>query len=153
MDFCISDETVLEIAKHAIAIEEHYSRAAGAATPLDIEWAQNGPGGNIYVVQARPETVASRRPDQALETFTLKENGRVLVTGRAVGEKIAAGCTRVVENARDLAAFRPAEVLVRCSLGLRPSLRVLIDPSAAVAVFMTGLPVPCCGGVALTPQR
>jgi pyruvate,water dikinase len=109
---CIGDDDVLALAGHAIAIEEHYSRAAGAPTPMDIEWAKDGPGGELYIVQARPETVASRRAPQAFETYALKTSGRVLATGRAVGEKIAAGRTRVIKGARDLATFRPGEVLV-----------------------------------------
>jgi pyruvate,water dikinase len=110
--FCIGDDDVLKLAGHAIAIEDHYSQAAGAPTPMDIEWAKDGPGGEIYIVQARPETVASRHAPQAYETYSLKASGRVLATGRAVGEKIAAGRTRVIKGARDLATFRPGEVLV-----------------------------------------
>jgi pyruvate,water dikinase len=113
--FCINDGAVLDIARHAITIEEHYSQAAGVPTPMDIEWAQDGPDGDIYIVQARPETVASRRAPQALETYALKTGGpaRVtLVTGRAVGEKIAAGRVRVIKSTRDLDSFRPGEVLV-----------------------------------------
>ncbi len=110
--FCINDEAVLEIARHAITIEDHYSRVNGAPTPMDVEWAQDGPGGDIYIVQARPETVASRRAPQALETYALKATGRVLVKGRAVGEKIAGGCVRVISSARDLDRFHPGEVLV-----------------------------------------
>jgi pyruvate,water dikinase len=79
---------------------------------MDIEWAQDGPDGDIYIVQARPETVASRRAPQAFETYALKASGPVLVKGRAVGEKIAAGNVRVIDSARDLDRFRPGEVLV-----------------------------------------
>jgi pyruvate, water dikinase len=75
-------------------------------------WAKDGPGGELYIAQARPETVASRRAPQAFETYALKGGGRVLATGRAVGEKIAAGRTRVIASARDLANFKPSEVLV-----------------------------------------
>ncbi len=110
--FCIGDDDVLELAGHAIAIEEHYSRAAGAPTPMDIEWAKDGPGGELYIVQARPETVASRRAARAYEAYSLAASGRVLATGRAVGEKIACGRTRVIRTARDLATFRPGDVLV-----------------------------------------
>jgi pyruvate, water dikinase len=110
--FCINDDAVLEIARHAITIEDHYSQANASPTPMDIEWAQDGPDGDIYIVQARPETVASRRPPQALETYTLKASGPALVKGRAVGEKIAAGRVRIISTARDLGSFRPGEVLV-----------------------------------------
>jgi pyruvate, water dikinase len=110
--FCIADDDVLALAGHAVAIEEHYSRAAGAPTPMDIEWAKDGPNGELYIVQARPETVASRRAPRAFETYALKASGRVLVSGRAVGEKIASGRTRIIRSARDLATFRPGDVLV-----------------------------------------
>jgi pyruvate,water dikinase len=110
--FCIDDADVLTLAGCAITIEDHYSKKAGRLVPMDIEWAKDGPDGDIYIVQARPETVASRRLPQVLETYALKENGRVLATGRAVGEKIASGRTRIIKTARDLASFRPGEVLV-----------------------------------------
>jgi pyruvate,water dikinase len=110
--FCISDDAVLELARHAITIEDHYSEANGAPTPMDIEWAQDGPDGDIYVVQARPETVASRRAPQAIETYALKASGPAVVKGRAVGEKIAAGRVRIIGSARDLDSFRAGEVLV-----------------------------------------
>ena len=79
---------------------------------MDIEWAKDGEDGKLYIVQARPETVVSRRLPEAFETYTLKATGAVLATGRAVGEKIASGGVRVVTDAHDLAAFRPGEVLV-----------------------------------------
>jgi pyruvate,water dikinase len=110
--FCLGDAEVLELAGHAIRIEEHYSKLAGRPTPMDIEWAKDGADGRLYIVQARPETAASRRPPGAFETYALKESGPVLASGRAVGEKIASGRVRVVRDARDLALFRPGEVLV-----------------------------------------
>src|SRR6516225_2347833 len=110
--YCLADGEVLELAGYAIRIEDHYSRLAGQPTPMDIEWAQDGEDGELYIVQARPETVASRRAAGAFETFTLKGGGPVLVTGRAVGEKIGAGRVRVVTDAHNLASFLPGEVLV-----------------------------------------
>ncbi|MGE5537070.1 MAG: phosphoenolpyruvate synthase [Gemmatimonas sp.] len=110
--YCISDREVLTLADYAIKIEDHYSRVAGHPMPMDIEWAKDGVDGLLYIVQARPETVASRRAAGAFETFTLKQTGRVLVSGKAVGERIAAGAVRVVTGPADLAAFRPGEVLV-----------------------------------------
>ena len=110
--FCLSDAEVLALAGCAIRIEEHYSELAGRPTPMDIEWAKDGEDGKLYIVQARPETVASRLAPDAFETYTLKAAGAVLVTGRAVGEKIASGTVRVVTDARHLASFRPGEVLV-----------------------------------------
>jgi pyruvate, water dikinase len=79
---------------------------------MDIEWAKDGQDGKLYIVQARPETVASRRAPGTFETYMLKVRGPVLVTGRAVGEKIASGPVRLIADARDLVAFQPGEVLV-----------------------------------------
>jgi pyruvate,water dikinase len=110
--YCLADAEVLELADNAIRIEDHYSRLAGQPTPMDIEWAKDGVDGKLYIVQARPETVASRRAPGAFETYTLKASGAVLVTGRAVGEKIGSGKVRVVADVHDLAAFHPGEVLV-----------------------------------------
>jgi pyruvate,water dikinase len=110
--FCLTDTEVLELADYAIRIEDHYSKLAGQPTPMDIEWAKDGEDGKLYIVQARPETVASRRAADVFETYTLKGNGPVLANGHAVGEKIASGEVRVVASAHGLAAFRPGEVLV-----------------------------------------
>ena len=110
--YCLTDAEVLRLAGYAIAIEDHYSANAGHPMPMDIEWAKDGPGGELYVVQARPETVASRRTAGGMESYHLKGTGRKLVTGRAVGEKIAVGAVRVIEGPHDLEAFRPGEVLV-----------------------------------------
>jgi pyruvate, water dikinase len=81
---------VLELADYAIKIENHYSAIAGHAMPMDIEWAKDRDDGCLYVVQARPETVASQRA-ASFEIFTLKERAPVLVSGRAVGEKTPPG--------------------------------------------------------------
>ncbi|MGZ5876240.1 MAG: phosphoenolpyruvate synthase, partial [Bradyrhizobium sp.] len=110
--FCISDPEVLNLAEIAVRIEEHYSKEAGIPMPMDIEWAKDGSDGRIYIIQARPETVASQRAPDVFETYSLKGRGSVVVTGRAVGEKIASGHARRITTARDLAAFRPGEILV-----------------------------------------
>jgi pyruvate,water dikinase len=110
--FCLADGEVLDLAGCAIRIEDHYSQLAGHPTPMDIEWAKDGEDGRLYIVQARPETVASRRAQDAFETYALKTAGPVLLTGRAVGEKIASGPVRVIADRRDLAHFQPGEVLV-----------------------------------------
>ena len=109
--FCIDDTEVLELADCAIKIEDHYSAISGHAMPMDIEWAKDGEDGRLYIVQARPETVASQRA-ASFEIFTLTGRAPVLVSGRAVGEKIAAGCIRVIRDVRDLKKFQPGEVLV-----------------------------------------
>src|SRR5208282_5221159 len=105
--FCLGDGEVLELADYAIRIEDHYSKLAGHPTPMDIEWAKDGEDGKLYVVQARPETVASRRTVGAFETYALKGTGAVLATGRAVGEKIASGMVRQITDASELATFQP----------------------------------------------
>lgn len=110
--FCISDTDVLSLADFAVRIEAHYSKQAGVAMPMDIEWARDGSDGKLYIIQARPETVASQRSPDVYETYTLKGRGSVVVAGRAVGEKIACGRTRRIASARDLSAFKPGEILV-----------------------------------------
>ncbi|HVX33941.1 MAG TPA: phosphoenolpyruvate synthase, partial [Solirubrobacterales bacterium] len=104
--YCIGDEDVLVLADYAIKIERHYGR------PMDMEWARDGTDGKVYVVQARPETVASRRRATAIERFVLDAHPPTLIEGRAVGEKIASGRARLIENLAALPDFRPGEVLV-----------------------------------------
>ncbi|MDQ0393319.1 phosphoenolpyruvate synthase [Labrys monachus] len=113
--FCIADDDVLSLADYALAIEDHYSRRAGRPTPMDIEWAKDADDGKLYIVQARPETVASRKSGTVLETYTLTGQGRVLASGKAIGEKIGQGVVRVVRSAADLASFQPGEILVTSS--------------------------------------
>lgn len=110
--FCLDDKEVLTLAECAIAVENHYSEKAGNPTPMDVEWAKDGKDGELYIIQARPETVVSRRKPQALESYFLKSTGKVIAEGRAVGEKIAAGRVRLIANQRELTSFRPGEVLV-----------------------------------------
>lgn len=112
---CISDEDALTIAGHAIAIERHYSAWAGRPMPMDIEWAKDGLDGQIYIVQARPETVASQKPAQltVFETYRLSAPApKPLVTGRSVGSRIACGKARVVKSVAQLAQILPGDVLV-----------------------------------------
>ena len=109
--FCLSDADALTLAGHAIAIEDHYSQAAGHPMPMDIEWAKDGVDGRLYIVQARPETVASQQVGSA-ENYALTKPGKVLITGRAIGEKIATGHVRVIAGVSELDSFRPGEVLV-----------------------------------------
>jgi pyruvate, water dikinase len=110
--FCVTDEEVLKLAEYAIAIEDHYSQRAGHLMPMDIEWAKDGPKGDLFIVQARPETVVSRRTPRTLETYSLKQTARALVSGRAVGEKIASGRVRIIKSAGELPRFKAGEILV-----------------------------------------
>ena len=109
---CISDIEVLALADAAMKIEDHYSRKAGRPTPMDVEWAKDGVDGQLYVVQARPETVASQRAPGVLEEYRLGAKGKVCVSGRAVGARVASGRARVITDVTQLGQFQPGEVLV-----------------------------------------
>ncbi len=104
--FSLSDADVLELARAAMAIEKHYGR------PMDIEWARDGSDGRIYVLQARPETVKSRARPEVEERFRLKSRGRLLASGRAIGQKIGVGSVRVVAGPGQMSSVRKGDVLV-----------------------------------------
>jgi len=104
--FCLNDVDVLELAGHACTIENHYGR------PMDMEWAKDGIDGLLYLVQARPETSISQRSATVIERYVIGGAGEVLVEGRAVGERIAAGSVRRIDNVSQLREFTPGEVLV-----------------------------------------
>ncbi|WP_456451352.1 phosphoenolpyruvate synthase, partial [Hydrogenimonas sp.] len=110
--FCISDEDVMTLADYAIKVENHYSQKAGYHKPMDMEWAKDGEDGHLYMVQARPETVQSQKKGNVLEIYHLKEKGKVLVTGRAVGTKIGKGKVHYIPDVEHLSEFKPGEVLV-----------------------------------------
>jgi len=111
-DFILSDEEVILLAQWGVKIEEHYSKKAGVYMPMDIEWAKDGLTQQLFVLQARPETVKSQREKNVLETYVLKEDGRVLVQGRSVGEKIGAGPINVLSSVREIEKFKKGEILV-----------------------------------------
>ncbi|WP_411167050.1 Phosphoenolpyruvate synthase [Aeromonas sp. DSM 116730] len=104
--FCITDEEVMALAKQALIIEQHYGR------PMDIEWAKDGQDGQLYIVQARPETVRSRQEANTLERFALKQSGNVLIEGRAIGHKIGSGPARVISSISQMDEVQPGDVLV-----------------------------------------
>lgn len=104
--FCLTDSDVLELAGYACTIEQHYRR------PMDMEWAKDGIDGKLYIVQARPETVASQHSATALETYVLEGRSEILTEGRSVGERIASGAVKRVEKVTQLGEFKPGEVLV-----------------------------------------
>jgi pyruvate, water dikinase len=112
--FSLSDDEVLKLASWACVIEDHYSAQAGHPQPMDIEWAKDGLTGELFVVQARPETVHSARATTAsAEVYRLTgEHGSPLVTGQAVGEKIGTGRVRVVREVADLQDVKDGDVLV-----------------------------------------
>ena len=112
-EFALADDEILQLANWATQIEEHYSQVRGVYTPMDLEWAKDGLTEELYIVQARPETVQSQKTDNLLETYRLDAVGdRIITTGRAVGEKIGAGVARVILEVADIDKFQPGEVLV-----------------------------------------
>lgn len=110
--FALSEDEVLQLARWGCIVEEHYSRKRGQQTPMDLEWAKDGLTGELFIVQARPETVQSRRNTDKLETYLLKKRGEVLVSGRSVGSKIATGKVRVIQSVDRIGEFQEGEILV-----------------------------------------
>lgn len=111
--FALSDDDILKLASWCVVIEKHYSSKRDTFTPMDIEWAKDGLTGELFVVQARPETVHAQRRGEALEIYKLKEKKRlVILTGAAVGQKIVSGPVRVVHGVQDLVKLKPGEILV-----------------------------------------
>jgi len=110
--FCISDEDVVLLAEYAIKIEEHYSKQAGYDKPMDMEWAKDGLDGQLYIVQARPETVESRKKETYLEMYGLKEHSKVLIQGQAVGTKIGSGKICKITDVSRLDQFEAGDVLL-----------------------------------------
>ena len=104
--FCINDQQVMELARYAMAIEKHYGR------PMDIEWAVDGHDGKIHIVQARPETVKSNSNKQVIERYRIKQPGEVLISGRAIGQRIGAGKVRVIESVEQMNRVQAGDVLV-----------------------------------------
>ncbi len=105
--YSLNDEEVIELARYATIIEKHYQR------PMDIEWGRDGIDGKIYILQARPETVKSQQASSDVqERYRLKATGDVLVTGRAIGQKIGSGKVRIVADASEMDQVKPGDVLV-----------------------------------------
>ncbi|TLZ22728.1 MAG: phosphoenolpyruvate synthase [Gammaproteobacteria bacterium] len=103
--FCLSEADLVTLARQALVIEEHYGR------PMDIEWARDGASGEIFILQARPETVQSRA-GRIIQRYALKGRSRVLATGRSVGQRIGAGVARIIRDAAEMARVQNGEVLV-----------------------------------------
>lgn len=110
--FVLNDDEILKLAKWACIIEDYYSKKAGKFKPMDMEWAKDGIANELYIVQARPETVQSLKDVNILEGYVLKEKGEVIATGLSVGTKIGSGKAHVIHNVKDIRNFKPGEVLV-----------------------------------------
>ena len=104
--FSLTDEDVLELARYAVIIEKHYGR------PMDIEWGKDGVDGKLYILQARPETVKSQDEGLVMEKYRLKQYGKALTHGRAIGQKIGAGTVRVVSDASEMSRVQAGDILV-----------------------------------------
>lgn len=115
--YVLSDEELVTLAKWVCAIEDHYTKEAGYFKPMDIEWAKDGDGqkigtGKLYIVQARPETVHSQKDANFIETYVLKETGKLLVSGQAVGSKVGQGKANIIRSSKNILDFKPGQVLV-----------------------------------------
>lgn len=110
--FSITDDEVLTLARWACEIEDHYSDRAGHTKPMDMEWAKDGETGELFIVQARPETVQSRKDTTKIEHYNLKEEGKTIATGKSVGSKIGSGKAKVINDVEDIDQFNEGEVLV-----------------------------------------
>jgi len=103
--FCISDDDIIELARMAVTIEQHYGR------PMDIEWGKDGNDGKLYILQARPETVQSRC-GRTIQRFTLKNRSEIVSRGRSIGQKIGVGTAKVINNVGEMNRIQPGDVLV-----------------------------------------
>jgi pyruvate,water dikinase len=110
--YCLTKDELVTLAQYAVTIEDHYSALAGKNQPMDIEWAKDGISGDIFIVQARPETVHARSEGQSIESYTMKERGNILIQGKSVGGKIATGVARVIKDASRIHELEPGEVLI-----------------------------------------
>jgi len=134
--YCISDDEVVTLAKAAIIIEDHYSAEAGAPRPMDLEWAKDGVDGELYIVQARPETVASQHAINELEIFHLEGAATVLATGHSVGARVASGPVRVVKTLDQLRDVEPGDIIVADTTN--PDWEPVLKRSAAVVTDRGG---------------
>jgi len=115
--FCLSDEEVMRLASYGNTIEEHYTKRSNAYTPMDIEWAKDGNDGKLYIVQARPETVHSKKAQSKsliLETHILSsaQKKNIILSGTAVGEKISSGKVKLIQNKSEFDQFNKGDILV-----------------------------------------
>lgn len=110
--FALDDDHILELARWTCIIEDHYTEKHGRPMPMDVEWALDGRSGEMFIVQARPETVQSRRERDQLELYHLREQSEVLVEGRSVGEAIAVGAVQRIDSAEQIESFEEGGILV-----------------------------------------
>ncbi len=111
-NFCISDDDIISLSKMAITIEKHYTNIHGRDIPMDIEWAKDGDTGELFIVQARPETVESNKSLHELEDYVLEQHSKILIEGKSVGSKLATGKVRVILDTSQMHTLKPGEILV-----------------------------------------
>ncbi|MBI4210697.1 MAG: phosphoenolpyruvate synthase [Candidatus Diapherotrites archaeon] len=110
--FTLDDAEITRLAKWGVLIEKHYTAKRGKPMPMDIEWAKDGNSGELFIVQARPETVQSQRDNGVFEQYVLKGKSRVIIEGEAIGGRIGAGRAHVINDASKIGEFRKGEILV-----------------------------------------
>ncbi|MBN1665066.1 MAG: phosphoenolpyruvate synthase [Deltaproteobacteria bacterium] len=110
--FCLSDDEILKLAQWTVIIEDHYSQKAGHHRPMDIEWGKDGRTGELFILQARPETVQSQRDMSVMETYVLLEKKSPILQGTSVGAKIGAGAAHIIESVNQIKSFKKGQVLI-----------------------------------------
>lgn len=158
--YVLEEDEILKLAEWACIIEEHYSKEAGFFRPMDIEWAKDGDGvnvgtGELFIVQARPETIHSQKDTNTYENYRLLENGEILTTGTAVGTKVGQGTANVIQSTLEMDRFKPQQVLVTSMTD--PDWEPLMKTAAAIvtnkggrtchaAIVSRELGIPCVIG-------
>ncbi len=163
--FVLTDDEALELTRWAMLVEEHYSKRAGHDVPMDLEWAKDGRTGELFILQARPETVHSRRNTGAkLEVFRLKRTSAkriAVLTGKSVGSRVGSGPARIVRSTADLPRFRDGEVLVAAMTDpdwepvLRKAAAVVTDRGGRTchaAIVSREMGLPCVVGTATATE-
>jgi pyruvate,water dikinase len=112
---CLTDSEIIELAKQSVAIEMHYSEKHGQPTPMDIEWAKDGPDGGLYILQARPETIHASADVGLLTQYQMDGEGKVILEGQAVGDRIGSGPVRLVKDSGELDTVQSGDILVATS--------------------------------------
>jgi len=110
--FVLNEKEIVELARWGALIEKHYSERAKVWTPMDMEWARDGQTGELYIVQARPETVKASEKVDTLRRYRLKQRSEILATGRAIGQRIGSGAVRLIKSAAEMDRVKPGDVLV-----------------------------------------
>lgn len=160
--FVLDDDEILQLARWAVVIEQHYSRRLGRPCPMDMEWAKDGVSGELYIVQARPETVQSLKNSSVLTEYRLCENGELLLTGAPVGGKIGQGRANVILDVQDIAKFKVNQVLVTRMTD--PDWEPIMKKAAAIvtdrggrtchaAIISRELGIPCVVGTEVATKR